>query len=1240
MRFRMRCCQLGLESLFLSSILLVCTISSNSAGAEQNSDIKQRSIDNITRAAELYGEQSEQYRFALVGLLYTYDIAGLTKESIPFAEKYQDYLIAKKGPLDQELQNNQQDLVRRYSLLNDYRGAAASEQKHLQRLVSAGGAKATDLVDTQHRLALLYGMTGDYQEASKRYSELLPQLESTYGLGHRNVIIALDGWARLAEKAGNKIQAKMLKQRSQALVQQGLSKDFPRKEFVDDNVESALISDIDSAVRLHGLISQNTVQALVKLGTHYEHAGRARDAVRLARQALDLLDFLISPQNETFADFLLDLSQKHVSLNEAADALYIFSRYRDLLPLVDGIDPIKRVLADSDYAMLLTTNGRNDEAIALFNDTVPKLEENYGATHIHVAKALSFFGKAYTQAGHMDQAIAVAERDLKLMHLIKNVPIEDRLRILTNLRGIYFAAGHYSEAVAIAEETLKGAKSAYGEDDPRIAGEYNDLAIYYEKAGRIDLALKSAEKSFGLTKKAYGNDHPNVAKVLNTMANIHSALGHTNIAYAYQKQSLESTIQNFGQESIEVARSLVNTGLTEYQRGESSKSLETLEKGVILLEKLLADELELATAYQNLALLRLLNDLSFSQFSTPYSFLAFSDPEPPIQKALEIHVKKLPDDHPDLFASRVAVGAIQFFTGNPKQSIETLQDALVRLRSASGSEKNESFAQMILCISYAYIKQNELSILWGKAAVNSLQKLHLNRKDMGEPLQILLREQDRQTYEWVATLLVNQGRIAEAQQILQMLKEYEFNENLRGINDASRYSTIELTGLERAKFAPYYRLREKQAALAVERRALEAKRANQNLTSAEMERLYEITRSLMPVADKAMRVFLKQLEIEIAAIAPDVGQNSDSLVSEVTNLRKAVNSLAVSEPQAGAVGIQYLISKDRLSIILTVPGAPPIAYQKPIDRRQLYRDIRAVTEQIKNPDADFKIYAPRLKELYGLLIGPVESDLKRVGARTLMLSLDDRLLLLPFTALLSPQSHYLIQDYAVVLYNEASGQDLLHKGAATWKIAAMGLSDSVDGLPALRYVPTELEGIISVPGIAGKVYLNSKFSRARYESVLTRQSGYNVLHVASHFKFQQGVPEESYLYLGDKTKLSLADIARSQYDLSPFDLVTFSACETAKRGGRESSGNEMESLSTLTQQQGAQAVLATLWKVSDKSAGDFMRHFYSQLVKKNKADAIRATQVAMIEKRLVAKGKQDWSAPFHWAPFVAMGNWR
>jgi len=69
---------------------------------------------------------------------------------------------------------------------------------------------------------------------------------------------------------------------------------------------------------------------------------------------------------------------------------------------------------------------------------------------------------------------------------------------------------------------------------------------------------------------------------------------------------------------------------------------------------------------------------------------------------------------------------------------------------------------------------------------------------------------------------------------------------------------------------------------------------------------------------------------------------------------------------------------------------------------------------------------------------------------------------------------------------------------------------------------------------------------------------------------------------------------------------------------------------------GAPTVGVSLWSVADKSTAELMTDFYKRLLSPGSeapAAAMRDAQLAMIS------GKK-YSAPFYWAPFVLVGEWK
>jgi CHAT domain-containing protein len=230
-----------------------------------------------------------------------------------------------------------------------------------------------------------------------------------------------------------------------------------------------------------------------------------------------------------------------------------------------------------------------------------------------------------------------------------------------------------------------------------------------------------------------------------------------------------------------------------------------------------------------------------------------------------------------------------------------------------------------------------------------------------------------------------------------------------------------------------------------------------------------------------------------------------------------------------------------------------------------------------------------------------------------------------------------------------------------------GVTEGLDGAPPLPWVSSELAGVIAAkPGdqgaLPGDIDLNSAFTQQSMREELLKH--YEVVHIASHFRFQPGNDTESYLLLGNGEHLSLAELRTSANLFGGVQLLTLSACNTGMGDGAE-----VEGFGTLAQRQGAKAVVASLWPVADKSTSILMKQFYRNWQSSPgipKLEALRQAQLELLhgtadpgndtpKRGLTTEEGQDglhanappfpfnpatpYAHPYYWAPFFLMGNW-
>ena len=90
-------------------------------------------------------------------------------------------------------------------------------------------------------------------------------------------------------------------------------------------------------------------------------------------------------------------------------------------------------------------------------------------------------------------------------------------------------------------------------------------------------------------------------------------------------------------------------------------------------------------------------------------------------------------------------------------------------------------------------RRPEVAIFFGMDAVNSFQQMRRNISGLDKDLQSGFVQSKSATYRELAELLVQTDRLGEAEQVLDLLKEQELKEVVRGANDDPAAKTLALT---------------------------------------------------------------------------------------------------------------------------------------------------------------------------------------------------------------------------------------------------------------------------------------------------------------------------------------------------------------------------------------------------------------------------------------------------------------
>jgi CHAT domain-containing protein len=140
---------------------------------------------------------------------------------------------------------------------------------------------------------------------------------------------------------------------------------------------------------------------------------------------------------------------------------------------------------------------------------------------------------------------------------------------------------------------------------------------------------------------------------------------------------------------------------------------------------------------------------------------------------------------------------------------------------------------------------------------------------------------------------------------------------------------------------------------------------------------------------------------------------------------------------------------------------------------------------------------------------------------------------------------------------------------------------------------------------------------------------FHVIHLATHALVDENSLARTSLALapgaGEDGFLSPADLSALELDA---DLVVLSACRTA--GGVVVSGEGLQGLTTPLLEAGARSVIATQWRIGDRSTVALVRDLYDALARGAPvSEALRQAKLAAIGRGVPAS---------EWAAFTVVGD--
>jgi len=463
--------------------------------------------------------------------------------------------------------------------------------------------------------------------------------------------------------------------------------------------------------------------------------------------------------------------------------------------------------------------------LAKLRGAMPKAETaDDGITEL---RRLNQAGKQAWNHSDYPAAIEILEQGLKLAQELQNQ--QYIIRFIGNLGLMYNNLSQYAKALEYYEQAL-AIRRDIG-DRNGAGGNLTNIGTVYDNLGQYSKALEYYEQALDIHRDI-GDRNGEGANLIN-IGVVHQNLGQYSKALEYYQQALDIH-RDIGDRKDEGA-ALTNIGVVHGELGQYDKALEYYEQALDI-ERDIGDRkgegitlTNIGNVYQNLG--------QYIKALEHY------------EQALGIH--RDIDDRTGEGADLGNMAAVYETQGDYAKTRDTYQQALV-LFSQTGEPENLWLVWKKLYVVLEKLNNPNAAIFYGKKAVNTIQTLrsHVAKLDDKSFNQSFLKDK-KDVYKGLADLLIRQGRLFEAQRVLEVSHE-----------------GVGFTSPEQAWATRYAEISAQLVSLGEAYSLLSAKKRKGLALSAQESQRLQTLRSDLTVAEQALQAWFKDMDAALGRLKP------------------------------------------------------------------------------------------------------------------------------------------------------------------------------------------------------------------------------------------------------------------------------------------------------------------------------------------------------------------------------------
>lgn len=972
-----------------------------------------------------------------------------------------------------------------------------------------------------------------------------------------------------------------------------------------------------------------TVILLKNVANRWSAMGDDARSLTIHQDALAMLRRVQPTDGAAIASCLLNVAKCQEHLGAFQAALDSSTAALEILESIDGAPYESIANARSAVASNLSELERHVEALAHYEAILASDVERHPGDHPDIAAALNNVAHELSALGRHDEALIRHQDSLAMKRRLPRPNLRHIMTSLGNVGMCLLDLGRPADALPLFEEArdLVVRSAPAGHVDVALAT--NNLAGCLSELGRTSEALPLFEIALSIWNPVFPSGHPRIATGEANVAACLAALGRSAEAIPRIEMSLAMRRRLFGPDHGQVALGLSQMAYCLKLAGRNEDALAAAEEALALTVRL--DDGD------HPARAKCLNDVA----ACLDALKRHEEAKQVLEAALAMWTRLYSGDHQHKASTLAALAKTRRMLDEDDASIaEALSDAaaqMERLRAATTGldvdDRASYFDELRTYDPFPTLRAVEIDLGRFDSALFTFQSsrnrslLDLLAQSRFDPLgEALLRARDARdssSERNIETIRVSLARVEK--EIDRVDHEVTGLVSDRSIDDASR--TTRQTTYDA-----------KRGALSDERTKLTRQRARL---------LAELVPIAVPAPVDRVRAALEPGEV-LLAYAIDGSENH---VFIVNTERVDVEHLPVSAARIGelvssvrtswGLPTDIIRGKAAAEIVAAKPNEDAVALCHAILPSRVWETVRRARRVIVVPDGP----------LHQLPLEAIVVESTREGAASHWLDVGPPIAYIPAISVLVELRRKRTSHEMTV-----GGVDVLALGDPTFDVnipidEAGASVDSAATERARAARGSRFGGLKRLPGTVWEVNaIRDAFGETRVRVLLGEEAtesalfelspGRRFIHLATHGVFDE-LGRQSFSALAfsrprvptaaDDGFLVLGELLNEwRGRLNACEMVVLSSCDMQR--GAEQRNEAPMAMSIGFLHAGASSVVASLWKVSDRSTAELMIDFYGRLA--SSADG-HDRLLALNESRKIIK--KNYPSPRSWAPFVYVG---